>query len=307
MNRRKSAALLPAFFLSAFLKLNAHSLFWELMQMICAWEAFIKLLPPILREEVKEREKGTLQELRLRLGHAPEFVCSDGCRWGRHVVTETELSFVVNTASRYSPWSAATAAMGFITASGGHRIGLCGETVVKERAVCGVRCLTSLNIRIARDFPGIAAKVPVQDGNILILGPPGSGKTTLLRDLVRQISNRETVAVVDERGELFPKDFMSGRRVDVLTGCSKAQGIEMVLRTMGPSCIACDEITAQEDCQALLSAGWCGVRLVATAHAASNRDLKRRLVYRPLWETQLFDTAIVLHSDKSWRTERISV
>jgi len=275
--------------------------------MRCAWDAFIKLLPPTLREEVTKREKDTLQELRLRMGQAPEFVCSDGLRWGKHVVTEAVLSFVVNAASRYSPWSAATAAFGFITASGGHRIGLCGETVVKENTVCGIRGLTSLNIRIARDFPGIANKVPVLGGNILILGPPGSGKTTLLRDLIRKISYSDTVAVVDERGELFPKDFLSGRRTDVLTGCGKAQGIEMVLRTMGPSCIACDEITASEDCRALVSAGWCGVRLIATAHAASTEDLKQRPVYRPLWETKLFETAIVLHSDKSWRTERISV
>lgn len=274
--------------------------------MRCAWDALLKILPPMIRTEVDKLGRETLQELRLRLGQPPELVCSGGSKWGSGVITEQELSFVVNTASRYSPWAAATAARGYITAPGGHRIGLCGEAVVKEGSVWGIRSVTSLCIRIARDFPGIAAKATALPGSILILGPPGSGKTTLLRDLIRQLSDKETVTVVDERGELFPGGFYTGRRIDVLTGCSKAQGVEMALRTMGPTCIAVDEITAEEDCKALLEAGWCGVRLLATAHAASRADLALRPVYRPLWETKLFQTVLILHSDKSWRVERMT-
>lgn len=275
--------------------------------MRCAWDALMRILPPALRPDADAQARETLQELRLRLGQAPELVCSFGSKWGRGTVTEQELNFVVNTASRYSPWAAATASKGYITAPGGHRIGLCGEAVVKDGAVCGIRSVTSLCIRVARDFPGIAGKAAALPGNILILGPPGSGKTTLLRDLIRQLSERETVTVVDERGELFPTDFIRGRKTDVLTGCGKAQGVEMALRTMGPTCIAVDEITAREDCQALLEGGWCGVRLLATAHAASRADLASRQVYRPLWETKLFETAIILRSDKSWRTERMTI
>jgi stage III sporulation protein SpoIIIAA len=50
----------------------------------------------------------------------------------------------------------------------------------------GIREVTGLCIRVARDFPGIAAGVKALKGSVLILGPPGSGKTTLLRDLIRQ-------------------------------------------------------------------------------------------------------------------------
>ncbi|MBP3304815.1 MAG: Flp pilus assembly complex ATPase component TadA [Oscillospiraceae bacterium] len=275
--------------------------------MRCAWDALMRILPPALRPDADAHARETLQELRLRLGQAPELVCDRGSKWGNGTVTEQELNFVVNTASRYSPWAAATASKGYITAPGGHRIGLCGEAVVRDGTVCGIRSVTSLCIRVARDFTGIAGKAAALPGNILILGPPGSGKTTLLRDLIRQLSERETVTVVDERGELFPADFIRGRKTDVLTLCSKAQGVEMALRTMGPTCIAVDEITAQEDCRALLEAGWCGVRLLATAHAASRADLAARPVYRPLWETKLFETVIILRSDKSWRTERMTI
>ena len=75
---------------------------------------------------------------------------------------------------------------------------------------------------------------------------------------------------------------------------------------MGPETIAVDEITAAEDCQALLHAGWGGVRLLATAHAGGRRDLYQRPVYRPIIESRLFDTVVVLQQDKSWRTERMS-
>ena len=225
------------------------------------------------------------------------------------IATEADIQFVVNTASRYSPWSASTAAYGYITAAGGHRIGLCGDCVVQSGKVTGVRHVTSLCIRVGKAVLNISAKAP-KEGSVLILGPPGAGKTTFLRDLIRQRSIAgQAVAVVDERGELFPQGeiFEGGPRTDVLTGCTKAQGIDMALRTMGPQCIAVDEITAQEDCQALMSAGWCGVSLLATAHAADCEDLRRREVYRPLWDSGLFTKSVILSRDKSWRLERMEL
>ena len=93
--------------------------------------------------------------------------------------------------------------------------------------------------------------------------------------------------------------------MDVLKGCPKEKGIEMVLRSMGPGCIAVDEITAQADCKALLSAAWCGVRLVATAHAGSVKDLLNRPLYRPILESGIFDHVLVMDRDKHWREERV--
>jgi stage III sporulation protein AA len=112
---------------------------------------------------------------------------------------------------------------------------------------------------------------------------------------------------VDERGELFPDStqFDPGPRTDVLFGCDKPTGIEMVLKTMGPGCIAVDEVTSERDCAALMQAGWCGVRLLATAHAASVADLKGKQIYRELIKTGLFEFVFVMQKDKSWNMERL--
>ncbi|MBR4290365.1 MAG: Flp pilus assembly complex ATPase component TadA [Oscillospiraceae bacterium] len=274
--------------------------------MTCAWKELLSILPPWLAQEVDKHKTDILQELRLRLNQPPQLILKSSTLWLHRKVTVDDLNFCINTASRYSPWAAQSAAQGYITAPGGHRIGLCGNTVLQNNQMTGIRTVRSICIRIARDFPGLAEKFNSYRGSILIIGPPGSGKTTLLRDLIRQLSERETVSVVDERCELFPEGyFLQGKSLDILSGCPKPAGIDVLLRTMGPEIIAVDEITAQEDCNALLQAGWCGVRLLATAHAATITDLHSRPIYKPLIANKLFDSVLILRRDKTIHEERM--
>jgi stage III sporulation protein AA len=74
---------------------------------------------------------------------------------------------------------------------------------------------------------------------------------------------------------------------------------------MGPEVIAMDEVTSPGDCEALVRTARCGVRLLATAHASSVRDLFERNVYRPLVETELFQRAVVLDKSRNWRLEEV--
>lgn len=277
--------------------------------MNCAWKELLAILPLWCRREVDELGRDTLQELRLRSGMPPELIRSNGSLKLRQAVTSEDLSYVVNTASKYSPWAASTVSQGYITAQGGHRIGVCGQAVVQKDGMTGVRQINSLCIRVARDFPGIARDLQFASGSVLIIGCPGAGKTTLLRDLIRLRSNTEkgSIAVVDERGEIFPTGFPTGFRTDVLSGCPKAQGMELLLRTMSPSSIALDEISSEEDCQTLIKAGWCGVRLIATAHASAREDLYARPIYRTLVSSAIFDTLVILRSDKSFKAERMAI
>lgn len=278
--------------------------------MICAWKEFLKLLPNGLRQQVDKDHREQLLELRLRVGYPPELVLKDRSVWLNMKTERQDVQFVINAVSQYSPWAVTSMASGYITALGGHRIGFCGDTVVQNGIVTGIREVTSLCMRVARSFPGISGDK--LDGSVLIIGKPGSGKTTLLRDLIRQRSEHGngSVCVVDERGELFPMVqgahcFDPGPRTDILTACHKADGVLMLLRTMSPRYIALDEITAAEDCEALMSAGWCGVDLLATAHAADRNDLFHRPVYRPIITSQLFSSLVIMQPDKSWRVERM--
>lgn len=274
--------------------------------MRCAWNELIQILPQRLRNDVDRLGKETLQELRLRVGQPPWMVTTEKVIRLPGNVTSEEVAYVIHVASRYSPWSAATAAQGYITSTGGHRIGICGSAVVKSGVVTGIRDPISLCIRVARDVENIAENAARVNGNILILGPPGSGKTTLLRDLIRKkAAVSGPVGVIDEREELFPHTIPVSEQIDVLRGCRKVDGIPMVLRTMGPKIIAVDEITDESDCKALMEAAWCGVNVIATAHATDLNDLRGRPVYRPLIGCELFEHAVILARDKSYCTRRI--
>lgn len=282
--------------------------------MKCAWKEFISLLPPWMRPEVDKLGRDCLQELRLRIGLFPELITSKGSLTIPQRASRDDLNFCINSASRYSPWTAGSMKHGYLTAPGGHRIGVCGKAVETDDRIQRIQVPTSLCIRVSRDFPGIAAQADSNDSSVLILGRPGAGKTTLLRDLIRRRSDAGTgsIAVVDEKEEIFPsirgeQCFPAGRRTDIISGCNKKEGIEAVLRNMGPGTIAVDEVTAESDCEALLKAAWCGVKLIATAHAGTKEDLWRRSVYKPIVDLNVFDTLMILREDKSWYMERLTV
>ena len=278
--------------------------------MRCQWQEFLNLLPIWLRQAVDEQGKDDLQELRLRVNAPPELVKMHQSVWLNRCIKQDDLSFCLNAATRYSPWTSGSITDGFVTAAGGHRIGLCGECVYEGTKLKNIVPLTSVNIRVAREFSGVSGNVYQSPGSILIIGSPGSGKTTFLRDLIRMISDHGNGAVValNERRELFPSSsgdifFERGRRTDVMSGCTKHAALEMAVRTMGPAVIAVDEITNIRDCTALSYAAWCGVRLIATAHATSKRDLYARKLFQPILESKIFQTLIIIHPNKTWSEE----
>jgi len=282
--------------------------------MKCDWQGYLRVVPQRIRKQVDKIGKDNLQELRLRAGRIPELVLNNGRIYLDDTVTEDDINFCINAASQYSPWAASTIASGYLTAQGGHRIGVCGQMTLMNGKIVSASGITSLCIRVARDFPGLARNTACHYGSILIIGSPGSGKTTLLRDLIRMKSNLEATAVgvVDERSELFPINcgefcFSPGQHTDVITGCNKSDGISILIRSMNPRYIAVDEITAAEDCRAMLQARGCGVDLIATAHAANRHDLMDRPVYKPILAANMFQNLIIMQPDKSWKLERMNI
>ena len=92
-----------------------------------------------------------------------------------------------------------------------------------------------------------------------------------------------------------------GPHTDVLDACPKALGIPIVLRAMNPQVIAVDEITAEADLKAALQAAGCGVRLLATVHAADVSELEERPLYRRLLAERVFRLAVRISRTETGR------
>lgn len=195
---------------------------------------------------------------------------------------------------------------GFIIMKGGHRAGVCGTVVSDGQNIISQRQINSINIRIAKEIHGCAAGITHlhRQGGILLAGGPGSGKTTVLRDLIRLLSSGECggiykVAVIDTRGELaavYAGEAQNdiGLCADVITGCPKAEGIQMALRTMSPDIIAFDEIGTLEEIEAVEESLNSGVIIVTTIHAGSIKELIMRKQAIKLFQSGAISSVVML-------------
>lgn len=268
------------------------------------------LLPQDMRQTLSAlpgSARACAEELRLRSGRRPSLLLAEGeSPFGDRAVQPRDLDTVLENATRASAHTALECvAAGFVTVRGGCRVGLCGETVVREGGVRSIRRLSSLSIRIPRQHRGCAGEIYARMLELglpdtLIISPPGAGKTTLLRELVRLASEGgRRVSLIDERAEIAgvwdgSPLFDIGPCTDVMTGAPKPEAAAMLIRAMSPQILAMDEITTPADVEAARLATGCGVKLLATAHAGSARELAARPVYRKLLEDGVFSAAVVI-------------
>ena len=276
------------------------------------------ILPLAVRVELERGERRGLEEIRLRRGRKVQLVFAEYTRLLDCVVGEEELEYTLRVASRVSIHTVLPQLrQGFLTLSGGHRLGVCGTVCLREGEIHSISPLSGLNIRLARAVPGIGRTV-VQRlcpkgafASTLILAPPGAGKTTLLRDVIRCLSDgvgcqHHRVGLVDERGEVAAlcrgmPQLDVGENTDVMDGCPKARGLIMLLRGMNPQVLAADEITAEEDVQAVRLAAGCGVGLLCTAHGSDREDLCRRPLYRGLMAEGIFHNLLTIWVENGQR------
>ena len=108
-----------------------------------------------------------------------------------------------------------------------------------------------------------------------------------------------SVGVVDERSEIggcymgVAQNHL-GIRTDILDGCPKAEGMIMLIRSMGPQVIAVDEIGTPEDVHAIEYAMHCGCKMLATVHAESMEELRKKPLFNRMIGEGRFERYILL-------------
>ncbi|MFV9510802.1 stage III sporulation protein AA [Tepidibacillus sp. LV47] len=244
-----------------------------------------------------------------------------------YIVTHEDMVKMLNLISNHSIYRLdEELKRGYITVSGGHRVGISGKVILEHGEVKTIKDISSFNVRIAKQKIGVADKVipyllldREKVHNTLIISPPQCGKTTILRDIARQLSSgikslgfsSKKVGIVDERSEIagcvfgVPQNDV-GPRTDVLDACPKAEGMMMMIRSMSPEILIVDEIGRNEDAVAIFEARNAGVSVIATAHGSNIADIAKRPSISSLIQQRAFTRYVILSRNQGVGTiERI--
>lgn len=259
-------------------------------------------------EEIRVKAEGSLNIYasgkEFFLNQSGEFV-SNGK--GYKNISKATLVSIFNAVLNYSAYAyEEELANGYITIKGGHRVGVCGKTVINEGKIQTIKDISSLNIRRSKEIIGISddyVQYILKDSksiyNTLLVSPPKCGKTTLLRDIVRHLSSKGfKMGVVDERSEIagmyegIPQNNL-GVRTDILDGCPKEKGIIMMIRSMSPDIIVTDEIGKAQDIYAVECVRNAGIQLITTIHGASYEDIIHSKI-KPLIQQKVFERIFFL-------------
>ncbi|MGG3470932.1 stage III sporulation protein AA [Neobacillus pocheonensis] len=265
----------------------------------------IKQIPPDQKEE--------LEEIRIRINRPIEITMKGAPKFLSYVIQPDDAFHLMNKISQFSIYTLEEELKrGYITVSGGHRIGLAGKVILEEGKVKAIRDIASFNIRIAKEKIGIAdPMIPfLYNGNwmhTMVIGPPQTGKTTLLRDLARIISSgirskdieANKVGIVDERSEIAGcvngvPQLTFGHRLDVLDACPKAEGMMMMIRSMSPEVLIVDEIGRKEDAEAIQEAVHAGIKLIMTTHGTSMEEIRSRPSLKEILDQRIFERFVIL-------------
>lgn len=275
-----------------------------------------KILRDIFINNPEAKLETRIEEIRIRINRPIILKLRDADICMDYIVSEKDVLQTIEKICENSLYAyKKQISEGYITVKGGHRIGITGTGVIENGQVINLKYISSLNFRIAREVKGcsryllkeIINKNENTIYNTVIVSPPGKGKTTILRDIIRNLSNGvdemnfkgKNCGVIDERGEIAAcfrgipqKDI--GIRTDVIENVTKEKGIHMLLRTMAPEIIACDEIGGAEDVQAIEKATISGIKGIFTMHGKTIEDIKNNKEVKKLLEKNILEKIIFL-------------
>ena len=250
----------------------------------------LELMPAEVRKELALCDISDAEEIRLRLNRR---VCvvkkSKSYFSGKRCVKKSDIEEAVTHLTGGSICASHERLEGGFLTAHGCRVGLSGSASYEKDKLSGIKNITGLNYRIAREVKGCADKVMpyISDGenlnNVLVISPPCCGKTTLLRDIARQVSDMGfKTTVVDEREEICAWDasgalFDVGKNTDTLSGYFKKDAFPIAIRTLSPNIIVTDELGGKEDENMIEFAVSRGVYIAASIHAFGFSDISENL------------------------------
>lgn len=246
----------------------------------------LSAIPERIREYIKNEDTDRLLELRLRLGGKLQAVYRDKNVFVSPLksengitVCQTDIKRALELITNFSMYAHENEIKnGFVTLSGGHRVGICGEASLSGGKISHLKNIQALNYRFAREFIGCSDSLMdriIKNGDIkntVIVSPPMCGKTTLLRDIARNLSLLgKRVSIIDERGEIAAvsggiSPFDLGYGCDILSGASKPEGMLFMLRSMSPDVIITDEIGTNDDFASIREIKKRGVSIITSLH-----------------------------------------
>lgn len=286
-------------------------------------EIVLEYLPYTVRKVIEENMYDNIEEIRLRTSKPLSLKIGQEIKILEYQVTQEDVLRAFEKVCENSVYSYRRQICdGYITIRGGNRVGIVGSAVIDNGQTININYISSLNFRIARQKIGCSNQI-IEDlingqtiYNTLIISPPGCGKTTILRDIIRNISNGirvigfkgNNVGVVDERGEIaamykgIPQNDI-GIRTDVIDNMPKPEAMRMLVRSMSPDVIACDEIGSLEDVKAIDYAMCSGVKGIFTSHGKDIEEINRNPELSKLLNKHIFERIVILNPQKRGEAE----
>lgn len=283
------------------------------------------LLPKVVLDALSKYKENEVFEVRLRrnspvlvnvLGRNRVLTVGMGVGGEKVYSSGSIIDYVVKKATENSLYAYNNQIkQGFITARGGIRLGIAGESVNSDEFMpTTIKNINSIDIRIPHQVKGCALSVfkfiyNKESGlkNTLIISPPGVGKTTMLRDICRMISEIcepiLNTLLVDERFEIASvldgEPMLDvGYYTDIVSGANKKYAFTNGIRALKPDVIITDELMSEDDGKACELAIKSGVKVIATIHATNHLELLEKPSFAQLIKQKFFDRYVVLSNKK---------
>ena len=96
-----------------------------------------------------------------------------------------------------------------------------------------------------------------------------------------------------------------GIRTDVIDNMPRPEAMRILVRSMAPDVIACDEIGSVEDIKAINYAMCSGVKGIFTVHGKDLEEINRNTELSKLLKNNVFERIIILNPKKKGETECI--